>query len=91
MQNFRIIPCLFFRFFFSSSSLQPRRLIVERRIMAQNACFGARKCLLGVWFTLNHFWGFRVGKTPKISREIGIFHVKLKLLITRKLSQIGKN
>ena len=88
-KNSPLLPVLF-SVFFSRTSLQSKRHIVERRIIAQNACFGARKCLLGVSFTLNHFWGFRVGKTPKFSTEIGIFHVNLKPLISQKRSQLGK-
>ena len=88
-KNSPLLPVLF-SVFFSRTSLQSKRHIVERRIIAQNACFGARKCLLGVSFTLNHFWGFRVGKTPKFSTEIGIFHVKLKTSISPKRSQLGK-
>ena len=88
-KNSPLLPVLF-SVFFSRTSLQPKRHIVERRIMAQNACSGARKCLLGVSFTLNHFWGFSFGKTPKFSTEMGIFHVKLKTSISPKRSQLGK-
>ena len=77
--------------FFSSTSLQVRRKIVHTRIMAQNTWSGPRKCLLGVLTTLNHFWVNGVPKTPKISPEIGIFHVKMKSLITQKRRKIAKN
>ena len=59
--------------------------------MAQNTWSGPRKCLLGVLTTLDHFWVNGVPKTPKISPEIGIFHVKLKSLITQKRRKIAKN
>ena len=76
-------------FLYSSSNLQVAMGDAEWREMAQNACSGARMCLLGVSLIVNHFWGYRIGKTQKFSMEIGIFHVKRKTLITRKLSQIA--
>ena len=86
-----VVPQKSIAFFFhdSSSILQVAMGDAEWREMAQNACSGARMCLLGVSLIVNHFWGHRIGKTQKFSMEIGIFHVKRKTLITRKLSQIA--
>jgi hypothetical protein len=39
---------------------------------------------------LNNFGGNGAPKTPKYSREIGIFHVKLKTPITQKRRNIEK-
>ena len=39
---------------------------------------------------LEPFWGKWGPKTPKYSREIGIFHVKLKTPITQKRRNIEK-
>ena len=82
----------FFFFFFlrlSSESLQVAIFDRFERSICQNACFHARMCLLGVKMFLNHFWGYRVGKTQKFSPEIGIFHVKRIKFITRKLNHVA--
>ena len=76
-------------FLYSSPGLQVATDVAEGRQMAQNACSGARMCLLGVWLIVNHFWGHRVGKPQKFWPEIGISHVKQKTLITRKRLKIG--
>ena len=63
---------------------------LHMRIITQNTRCRTRKCILGVLVTLNHFWANGVPKTPKYSREIGIFHVKLKTPITQKRRHIEK-
>jgi hypothetical protein len=65
--NIKVVSFVFYFIFFlvfSEARAQPERKDRSSWLMAQNACFDVRKCLLGVWSLTKRKWGRGSLQTP---------------------------
>ena len=62
--NITLVSFFYVFLTFSEVRAQPKLKNRFSWLMAQNACFGVRKCLLGVWSKIEQNWGRGSLKTP---------------------------